>query len=567
MYRMRILILIMLLLNATNGISFRQIVELPSGGIEKALGFDTDHDGKQNLVDTWDRIYFWEHLGYDRYFLEDTAPHSWIFDIGYLDGDSLVDMVGNLESSYPYPLYVYESPTYNSNPTNIVWQDTGFTYTYGNYITNLDQDDLKEILFGYYNGRPHTCVYENVGDNQYTLVWEDTLHYLGYAVYGDFDLDGKIEFITAGNYVLVWECVGNDNYQLVYHDSLTQCNYIFSGNDMDGNGKPEFLFPCVSYLYRDAWLYLYEMIGDNNYERFLIDSVTNLPFDIVWHESSCGDIDADGREEIVWSTFNQWHIYKATGVHQYQKIYSSTWTTREVTLINIYDLNENGYPEIIESWIEMYNHGTTIWEIEGVRLHKPNGREILHPNQQYPITWQKFDPPGADSFALFFSFNNGNTYDTIITGLGANDTMYLWTVPNVISDSCKIMIWAYGPPRPGEDMPRGTAWDFSDSVFTITDEGIETDTRHQITDYSLKISQNPVSSNNLKIRYLIPRPSKVKLVMYNALGQLEQVLVDKEMASGIYEIGLKNPLTDGVYFIKLIVNKKTVTKKCVILKD
>jgi len=337
---------------------------------------------------------------------------------------------------------------------------------------------------------------------------------------------------------------------------------------MDGNGKPEFLFTSVDYFHRRAWLYLYETIGDNNYDFFLVDSITGIPGSMFVQISICGDIEADGRDEIIWSTFNQWHIYKAVGIHQYQKIYSSTWTLHDYKVMNVCDLNGNGYPEVIEAWTQNgipSIEGTNIWEIEGVRLHKPNGGETLHPNQQYAITWQKFDPPGADSFALFLSFNNGNTYDTVITSLGANDTMFLWTVPNVISDSCKIMIWTYGPPRPGEQQPRGIAWDFSDSVFTITDEGIETNKRYQI-DYSLKILQNPVSSNNLKIRYSIPRPSKVKLVMYNALGQLEQVLIDREMAPGIYELNLRQNLPNGIHFLQLSADKKTITEKVVIIR-
>ncbi|MEO0162469.1 MAG: VCBS repeat-containing protein [candidate division WOR-3 bacterium] len=425
-------ILFILIIGYSNGISFRKVAELPDGGIEKALAFDTDHDGYQNLLYSGDScVYIWEYSPYDYYFLETTAKLSWIYDIGYLDNDSLVDMTGSLESIYPYPLYVYESPTYYSNPTNIVWQDSGFMNIYGVYITDLDQDGLKEILFGYTSMDPlgwYTCVYENIADNQYAPVWQDTIRSLAYCVHNDFDLDGKTEFIIPDR-LHVWECFGNDSYQLVYVDTLSQSNYIFSahGHDMDGNGKPEFLLPCVSYLYFDAWLYLYEAVSDNNYVRFLIDSLTNLPFDIAWHESECGDIDGDGQYEIIWSTFNQWHIYKAIGIHQYQKIYSSIWTSRSSTLIAVYDLNGNGYQEVIESWYQNSmppQYGTTIWEIQGVKILQPNYGYILHPGEDYQIIWQKFDPPGADSFALFFSSDNGNTYDTIAMGIPGNDTTY-----------------------------------------------------------------------------------------------------------------------------------------------
>ncbi|MEO0095053.1 MAG: T9SS type A sorting domain-containing protein [candidate division WOR-3 bacterium] len=560
------------LMNIANSLNFRLVAVIPSDADVELFGFDTDHDGKQNLIFCSAVVLpmqFWEYIGFDRYILEDTAQWSQLCDVGYLDSDSLVDMVGNRNAVAPWPLYVYESPTYNSNPTNIVWQDSGFMNICGGYITDLDQDGLNEILFGYYDfGGAHTCVYENIGDNQYMLVWEDTINPFYGGISGDFDLDGRIEFITSwGGYpslIHIWECRGDNNYESTFLGSLPapNGNEVFKGNDMDGNNKPEFLVTCVSYLYGRAYLYLYETIGDNNYDFFLVDSIAGIPISMWCQRSSCGDIDADGKEEIVWSTFNQWHVYKATSVHQYENIYNSAWTNRSATCISINDLNNNGYSEVIEAGLP---DRILIWEIQGVKILQPNYGYILHPGEDYQIIWQKFDPPGADSFALFFSSDNGNTYDTIALGIPGGDTTYQWLVPDVISDSCKIMIWAYGPPRPGENRPRGVAWDFGD--FKIRPLGIENDAGYQIPDASLKILQNPVINDRLKIQYAVPAPSKVKLMIYNVLGQVEQVLVDEYKPAGIYEIEHKKPLTSGVYFVKLFVDEKVITKKCVILKD
>ncbi len=570
-----------LAINLANALGFRQVVYIPGGGEERGFGFDTDHDGNQNLVLCRlaypANIQIWEHLGYDRYVLEDTAQWSYVCGVGYLDSDSLVDMVGIKNANWPFPLYIYESPDFYSNPVNVVWQDTGFMGICGGHITDLDQDGLKEILFGYTPMEPpgRACVYENTGDNQYTLVWEDTLpFYVGIS--GDFDLDGRVEFITAltgsSGMIYIWECVGNNEYQLVFCDTLPSPNNmeIFSANDMDGNGKPEFLCTCLSDSQRKAWLYLYEANNDNIYEYLLIDSVTELPISIGESFSVCGDIDADGKEEIVWATFNRWHVYKPIDIHQYQKIYSSAGTLHGECRINVCDLNGNGYPEVIESWYQNgipALYGTTIWEIEGVRLKTFSGYDIYHPGEVHPIIWEKFDPPGADSFTIFFSADSGLTYDTIATGLGTDDTVYMWTIPDVISENCKIMIWAYGPPRPGEDHPRGIAWAISQNVFAIRPPtGIDTDTRYQIGDMSLRILQNPLFSDNLKIQYALPGHSKVKLVIYNVLGQVEEVLVDGEKSMGLYLAEPKKLLPNGVYFVKLITDKKTITKKCVILK-
>jgi hypothetical protein len=509
------------------GISFRKVAIFNSDAYERGYGFDTDHDGKENLIlsggyDTI-RVNFWEHIGYDRYLLEDTATFSQLFGLGYLDNDSLVDMVGLRNGTGQLPTYVYEAPDYHHNPTQIVWGDSGLPrQSVSVYIADLDGDTLKELLMSFYRNRFHTAVYETRGENQYTLVWQDSIPESAYFIWGDFDLDGKKDFFTgypeSYGMVVGWECVANDSYQKIFVDTLPRNNNydIFKGNDLDGNGLPEIFFTCVNYTPTKIFLYGYETIGDNRFEYFPVDS-NSFPIGEFQQASTCGDIDADGREEIIWANFNQWYIYKAVGVHQYQRIYSSTWSNHGITTVNAYDLNRNGYPEIIESWAENsipYTYGTVLWEIEGVRLHYPNSGEVLHPGDSCLVRWEKFDPPGADSFSLFFSADSGRTYDTIMTGISGNDTSFQWTVPDIVSDSCRIMIWAYGPPRPGEQVPRGTAWDFSDSLFSIQPVGITEEKSSGLTNLWFEIIPNPFyGKTTLKImgNPILPRNMVIKI--------------------------------------------------------
>lgn len=575
-------------INMLSAISFRKVATFNSEAIERGYGIDTDHDGKENLIlsDGYDtlRVNFWEHIGYDRYILEDTTTYSQIFGIGYLDNDSLVDMVGLRNGTGQLPTYVYEAPDYHHNPTQIVWGDSGLPrQSVSVYIADLDGDTLKELLMSFYRNRFHTAVYETRGDNQYTLVWQDSVHESAYFIWGDFDLDGKKDFFTgyAGSYGMVvgWECVANDSYQMIFVDAMPKNNNydIFAGNDLDGNGLPEIFFTCVNYTPPKIFIYGYETVGDNRFEYFPVDS-SSFPLGEFLQASTCGDIDADGREEIIWANFNQWYIYKAVGVHQYQRIYSSAWSNHGITTVSIYDLNRNGYPEIIESWAENsipFTCGTILWEIEGVRLHYPNGGEILRPGDPCLVRWEKFDPPGADSFSLFFSADSGRTYDTIATEISGSDTSFQWTVPDTVSDSCRIMIWAYGPPRPGEQVPRGTAWDFSDTLFSIQPVGISEGKSSGLTNLRLEIIPNPFSGKTtLKItgNSLLLRNIAIKI--YDISGRLiASIPIDikgsKASTTVIWEskddVGKRIPA--GIYFFSIESDRSVEVKKVIKLNN
>ncbi len=259
-------------------------------------------------------------------------------------------------------------------------------------------------------------------------------------------------------------------------------------------------------------------------------------------------------------------IEEGEELETYERVFSAypVSNSRRTSQVYVYDLNGNGYPEVIESGDSArYPSGsvTFIWEIEGVRLHQPNGGEVLQPGSQFPITWEKFTPPGADSFTLFISFDNGRNYQTITTIQQSNDTLYLWNVPDSLSDSCKIMIWAYGPPRPGEDKPRGTAWDFSDSVFAIRETKVKEATRYSILDTGLKILLNP-TRREIRLQIKDGRSQKIALKIYDISGKLVKDLSCNIIRDKFFTISL-NP---GVYFITFSLDDKTVTKKVVVVE-
>lgn len=497
------------------------------------------------------------------------------FASDYLDIDSAVDLVGmNKKNSHPdslpFPLTtVQEGSAPFSYPTSLVWFDRlGIWFNVvPHYIVDLDQDGRKEILFRWYNETydQGTRIYKNTVNNQYELVFNQPPVSWGTYAFGDFDQDGRMDMaFPGGGNIYIRECTGNNQYPLVCSlpnpivggNPLSNPHDCWAGNDVDNDGKPEFFIAfCRPIPGWTCYLYMWEATGTNTYEETFIDQIST--YQEVDRRSMCDDIDGDGIEEIIWSVGSRVLIYKATDNNQFQRIWD--WNndhggTTPCAIVNVYDMNRNGYNEVIVGG----GGKTSIFEVEAVRLLRPNGGEIFQSDSQQLIRWQTFNPPRCDSLSLIYSTDNGSNYTMIAHGISGNDTSYLWTVPNVNSDSCKIKIIAYGP---------GWQYDESDGTFSITSLGItEIASLPLAMTLDVRVYPNPVKTQTV-IHYSLPAEGKVSLQLYNISGRLVKTLIDDYKKPGNYKINLNTKdLSAGVYFLSLETESKRIIERVIIVK-
>ncbi len=546
---------------------------------------DTDHDSLNELIfnmDTYTYLQVWEYRPTNHYELVWFAvggqppPPGGILvgnftpnDIGDIDRDGLADLVGpNQEWIYRGKTTSYgiistqESPDSFSYPESLSWyQRISDVYQFPpSYFTDLDSDSAREILTWNDSG---IAIFENVANNQNSLVW-NRFSYGSTFAFNDFDLDGKREFITAspgslGN-VFLFENVGPDSYELVYQDTVHHPNGsdVFSGKDLDGDGKPEFFVSFAQSVGGnwDFYLYMWETTGNNTYERILVDMIRRNNF---WYtRSRCGDIDGDGIEELIWSTQTHISVYKATGNNQFQRVWE--WQNDhapggpDVAFANIYDMNNNGYNEIIVSG----SGKISIFEIEAVRLLSPNGGQQYLPGDSVLIQWQKFTPPRCDSFSLSYTTDNGQTYLPILNSIPSTESTYTWIVPNTPSESCRVKVTACGP---------GTQFDESDALFTIQPSGVA---ETQVIDQPLRIEikPNPFKTKTL-VRLNKPAQKPITFKIYNSSGILVKTLtITPEQSTVIWNSrdNRDKPLPSGVYILQCDSQELKVTQKLVIEK-
>jgi len=69
------------------------------------------------------------------------------------------------------------------------------------------------------------------------------------------------------------------------------------------------------------------------------------------------------------------------------------------------------------------------------------------------------------------------------------------------------------------------------------------------------------------IRYSLPENTKVKLVIYDILGNQVAELVNGEQASGYHDVKFDgSSLASGIYFYRLTTDKFTKINKMMLLK-
>ena len=527
----------------------------------------------------------WEHQGWNRFSLvfADTGEYpepvgittgnGAAFAAGDVDGDGLSDVVfvdaDERDSGLFYDVVMtLESPDSFSYPCSLSWY-----YRCGNndalpfptYLApDLDKDGHKEIFCA--TPRMGWCIWENTGNDQNELVWRDTVHAGAILTFGDFDGDGRMNFATASlgsdGTMTVWECTGDNHYDVVFQDTVRQPNGadLFTTNDMDGDGKPEFYVAYENVPRGKIYLYMWEAaeIGTDVYRRTLVDSVSFSGTD--WgRRSECGDIDGDGVDECIWTTPDRINVYKAVGgdkrrrpVQQLQEVWH--WNNDHggfrSLVSTVYDLNNDGYNELITAG----NAKISIFEVDAVDLVSPN-KGTYHVGDTIPICWVTHSPPRCDSLSLFLRCDSSWLLDTVARGLPGTDTLYRWVVPSGVPDTGRIVVMAYGP---------GHQWDMSDSVIHFTGGGVAEGTHKMPQQWSLSVSPNP-TRGAFSVRYDVPTQARVSVGLYDAGGRLVRSLSEGYVASGRHEARLPSGvLPAGVYFCTLDNGTQRISKKVVL---
>jgi hypothetical protein len=109
-------------------------------------------------------------------------------------------------------------------------------------------------------------------------------------------------------------------------------------------------------------------------------------------------------------------------------------------------------------------------------------------------------------------------------------------------------------------------------AFKIIYKGVPTSAEPISEDKNFEMYQNYPNPFNgtTTIKFYLREGSRVKLRVYNALGELIASLIDEELGEGnhqvIFDTNNLNNIASGVYYLQLITNKHSETKGMLLLK-
>jgi len=190
---------------------------------------------------------------------------------------------------------------------------------------------------------------------------------------------------------------------------------------------------------------------------------------------------------------------------------------------------------------------------------------VSHQPTKFPLSG---DPVTGQGWIYEFGTGGGAGF-VFFSGpftLAPNDTQ--WTMIALIPAKGESNLNSITQLRRKAEILRSLPYDslaFGTLNYPITD--VQYEGKPVVADFKLYQNYPNPFNPSTTIKFSLPADSKVNINVYNSLGQLVEILEDKEMESGYHEINFDaSKLPSGIYFYQLKTGSFTQTKKMILIK-
>jgi hypothetical protein len=191
----------------------------------------------------------------------------------------------------------------------------------------------------------------------------------------------------------------------------------------------------------------------------------------------------------------------------------------------------------------------------------PNGGDVVTEGTSTPVRWTAADNAAVTAIDIELSRAGvGGPYEPVASGL-PNSGTYNWSVTGPVTANALIRVTAH-------DAAGHTAQDVSDADFQIAGPTGVSD--GPVADFALSpVIPNPVRGAS-RFQFALPREADIRLSVHDVQGREQMVLADGVFAPGRHSIDWTgaghHALDPGLYFVRLSVPGRTITRRFVLMK-
>lgn len=318
-----------------------------------------------------------------------------------------------------------------------IWLGDSVKGYWASRLTDMDQDGAYEIIMkisDYASSVSHELfkVFESDGAGGFNAVAElpnptrgQNRYGVPHSIIGDFDHDGLLEILLGDEDgdVFIYEAIANNTWTLSWQDSLPLMDAISysQAGDFDGDGTLEFIVGCHSntddfnsefeYDNRHWFFRIYKATQDNHY-----DSVFEQRFygaesarDFASGVSS-GDLDNDGKDEILLSLFPDFYCLEHEQENQFEFTYYRHPAQSDAILVT--DSDGDGANEF---WLSDGNAARAFTMVGSETAPTVPAGLTARPLGPDRIVIDWFEVPGADEYEIFRSLGDEKSLASYMT--------------------------------------------------------------------------------------------------------------------------------------------------------
>lgn len=537
------------------GISFSNTTSLNSVIASKYLLVkDIDEDGLADLltIQSPGSIVWYKHAGESFEFLPNLLITTNTLQKAILyndfNNDGLYEIISCFSNTNDGTLSLFSKQTISSPYTEKIL-NRSISATYAVRIADMNNDGLKDIVSGY-----RFIVWnKNMGEGKFSsflsVTNETSTEFARNLEIADMNNDGLLDIIsTAPSIMEFYQNLGNEKFSLVYSLPLDIYSRDLEIADIDNDNDPDIILTFIS---GDTRLAIIKNLGNFTFSSMQPVIFTN--YEYKPNKIKTGDIDNDGDIDIAVSSYDtshiQWLENNGTGGFAYHEIGNI-----QTNAIDMADINNDGYLDIISAEEDNYNPGIVYWLLNNNGTFE-GGLGLIDSEQSLKgltcgdinndgnidiigVSYE-FYAPYEEKLICYSNNSNASSFEKIIINNGgsASGMERDVTIGDLNNDGKLDIAENYY-------FTGKTLYYINASTLAIEE------TEHQT---SFKIYPNPFTS----IIYWFEKGNHT-LELYDIQGKI--ILRQKEYSETFLDL---NFLEKGIYFLKFTNGQKSFTKKII----